>query len=584
MSRGRGGPSKEHYYWHPTSHLQAKENFCRSGPGPVYHRAGPQQFPHSSYYSDPAYSEVPIQPSSPLNTYAAPAPSHTKAVPKSVAHYSSHNQNYGASPGPSSFHEKQKEFLTGQIPEAPQFRAAVRGGGGGGVVPNRVHSSVYQPHLEYSRYPNPSSTPRGRASCSQDQRSYRLGAGTSRGSLAPRHSNQSQFQAKNYNQPPNRQWRTQTDSLCDAFHGLMLKDKPKRGRERFDRHSSSSSPGHLSFAKGNVTLTPQIQDKVHRALAILKPSESICAKVLAKKLHLPKKIVNQALYSLERSQKASKQGLTPPEWTLYREPLGDQKDQSFEVQSPPSHLSASSEAPEKPEETLETDKVGQAKEEDSDTESSSSFCASLEFSDSEDSQSSANGQHHKRQHPSATSSPDQEPKAAVMGEQKEAVLTYLFKSGEATALSIAKNIGLKTAKQVNPTLYALEKQGEVIKNGEVNPATWELSTHRRERMERSLKAAQSTPALAGQNKVEASNKEEGERAMCSPSPLPPLPGLEVLKAGWMQDQILSEVVSKVIVFALYIYIYILISTCSVAVGYGFSLSCRSRGSEQCQVE
>ncbi|XP_030604924.1 double-stranded RNA-specific adenosine deaminase isoform X2 [Archocentrus centrarchus] len=539
MSRGRGGPSKEHYYRHPPPHLQAKENFYRSDPGLVYHRAGPQQIPHPSYYSDPAYPEVPIQPSFPLNTYTAPTPSHIKAVPKSVAHYSSHNPNHGASPSPNSFHDKQKEFLTGQISEAPQFRAAVRrgGGGGGGVVPNRVHSSGYQPQSEYSRYPNPSSSPRGRGSYSQDQRPYRLGAGTSRGNLAPRHLNQSQFQAKKYNQHSNRQWRTQTDSLCDNFHSLLLNDRPERGGERFERHSSSTSSGNLSFAKSNISLTPQIQDQVHNALAALKPIESISAKVLAKKLHLPKKIVNKALYSLERSQKASKQGLTPPEWTLYREPLRGEEDQNFQVQSAPFHLLTSSEPSQKPEEKVETEKVGQAKEEESDTESSSSYCFSLELSDSEDSQSSAKGQHHEKQHPSTTSSPDQELKGAVMAEQKEVVLKYLFHSGEATALNIAKNVGLKTAKQVNPTLYALEKQGEVIKNGEVNPPTWELSTHRRARMERSLKAAQSTPALVGQIKVDASSEEEGARAIFSPSPLPPLPGLEVLTGGWMPEQI-----------------------------------------------
>uniref|UniRef100_A0A7N6BLI2 Adenosine deaminase RNA specific n=1 Tax=Anabas testudineus TaxID=64144 RepID=A0A7N6BLI2_ANATE len=115
-----------------------------------------------------------------------------------------------------------------------------------------------------------------------------------------------------------------------------------------------------------------------------------------------------------------------------------------------------------------------------------------------------------------------------MSEQKELVLQYLLNSGEATALTIAKNLGLKNAKQVNPTLYALEKQGEVIKHGEVNPPTWELSTRRRERMERSLKAAQSTPADGGQMEVETRKCEtEGASVFLRSSPLPPIPVLFV---------------------------------------------------------
>ncbi|XP_006804935.1 double-stranded RNA-specific adenosine deaminase isoform X1 [Neolamprologus brichardi] len=537
MSRGRGGPSKEHYYRHPQPRVQERDNIYRPGPGVFYPRAGPQQIAHPSYYDGPTHPEAHIQPSSPLIPSTPPTPSHIKVVPNSVTHNSLYSPNHGAGPSPNSFYDKQREFLTGRISEAPQFRATVSGGGGGGFVPNRSHSTIYQPQSGYCRYPN--SSPWGRGA-SQDWRPYRPGAGASRGNLAPRHLNQNQFQGKNHNQHSSRQWRTQTDSLCDQFQGLLLKDRPNRGGERFDKHSSSSSTGNLSFCKPNITLTTQIQGEVHEALAALKPGESISAKVLARKLHLPKKVVNKALYSLEHLQKASKQGLTPPEWTLYREPLRVEEDQStkYHVQNQPPYSLASSEPPQKPEAKVETEteEEVQAKEEDSDTESSSSYSSSLEFSDSEDSQSSAKGQHHKKQHPSTSSSPDQDIKGAVMAEQKEQIFKYLLQSREATALNIAKNIGLKTAKQVNSTLYALEKQGEVVRNVEVNPPTWELSTHRRERMERSLKAAQSNPAVLVKMEVE----EEEVSAIFSPSPLPPLPGLEVLTGGWIPDQILSE--------------------------------------------
>ncbi|XP_005732146.1 double-stranded RNA-specific adenosine deaminase isoform X3 [Pundamilia nyererei] len=514
MSRGRGGPSKEHYYRHPQPRVQERDNFYRPGPGVFYPRAGPQQIPHPSYYDGPTHPEAHIQPSSPLIPSTPPTPSHIKVVPNSVTHNSLYSPNHGAGPSPNSFYDKQREFLTGRISEAPQFRATVSGGGGGGgFVPNRSHSTLYQPQSGYCRHPN--SSPSGRGA-SQDRRPYRPGAGASRGNLAPRHLNQNQFQGKNHNQHSSRQWRTQTDSLCDQFQGLLLKDRPNRGGERFDKHSSSSSTGNLSFSKPNITLTTQIQGEVHEALAALKPSESISAKVLARKLHLPKKVVNKALYSLEHLQKASKQGLTPPEWTLYREPLRVEEDQStkYHVQNQPPYSLASLEPPQKPEEKVETEteEEVQAKEEDSDTESSSSYSSSLEFSDSEDSQPSAKGQHHKKQHPSTSSSPDQDIKGAVMAEQKEHIFKYLLQSREATALNIAKNIGLKTAKQVNSTLYALEKQGEVVRNVEVNPPTWELSTHRRERMERSLKAAQSNPAVLV--KMEVEEEEPLSSASC----------------------------------------------------------------------
>uniref|UniRef100_A0A667YXK0 Adenosine deaminase RNA specific n=1 Tax=Myripristis murdjan TaxID=586833 RepID=A0A667YXK0_9TELE len=112
-----------------------------------------------------------------------------------------------------------------------------------------------------------------------------------------------------------------------------------------------------------------------------------------------------------------------------------------------------------------------------------------------------------------------------MADQKEQVLQYLLETGKATALVIAKNLGLRNAKQVNPTLYSLEKQGEVTKNSEVTPPTWELSTRRRERMERSLKASQSTPAVETQIEQDASGQEKEGVSAALPPP-PPLQGTE----------------------------------------------------------
>nr|XP_020462845.1 double-stranded RNA-specific adenosine deaminase [Monopterus albus] len=478
--------------------------------------------------------------SSSLSLCSTPTKPHNKVASKPVA-LNSQNPNPG--PVPYSFQYQQIEFLRGHSSEAPQFRPSP----GGGVVPGRPPSSLYQPQSGYIRYPDYNSSPRGRSRYNQDQSfAYPPSLGAQRGPPGLQHPNQNQSHGKNQNPYSNRQWCVQTDSLHDSFKTLSLQDRPNR-RDRFYKHPASSISADLSFTKV-ITLNPDIQDQIHRALAALKPSEKICAKLLAKKLHLPKKIVNQALYSLERSHKASKQGLYPPEWSLYREPLIGKEDQSSEVQSPPSHLSVSLEHPHKFEAIVERKREavksrGQVKEEDSDTESSSSCCSSLESSELEESQSPVKGQQEEKQHPGTTSSPDQELQLSTMADQKEQILQYLLGAHEATALLIAKNLGFRSAKQVNPTLYTLENQGDVIKNGEVNPPTWELSNRRRERMERSLKAAQSTTALRFQLEGEAARDEKGGGSIFLLSlPQPPIPGLEPIPPpeGWMPEQSHSE--------------------------------------------
>uniref|UniRef100_A0A8C2H0L5 Double-stranded RNA-specific adenosine deaminase-like n=1 Tax=Cyprinus carpio TaxID=7962 RepID=A0A8C2H0L5_CYPCA len=74
-------------------------------------------------------------------------------------------------------------------------------------------------------------------------------------------------------------------------------------------------------------------------------------------------------------------------------------------------------------------------------------------------------------------------------DSKEKILQYLYEAGTSNALVIAKNLGLRSAKQVNPTLYAMEKQGDVRRDSEVTPPTWSLSVHRQEKMDRQRKVA-----------------------------------------------------------------------------------------------
>uniref|UniRef100_A0A672FSQ4 Adenosine deaminase RNA specific n=1 Tax=Salarias fasciatus TaxID=181472 RepID=A0A672FSQ4_SALFA len=504
MSRGRGGPYKEHYWRQPPSHPQAKESHYRPGPLTDFPRAGPQQIPHQSYYSGSAHPGVPIQPPSPLTPSAPPLPRHVNAVPTS-----SYSQNHSAALAPNSFQYKQAEFLRGQSSEAPRFRGGPHGGGHS--VPGRP--ACYQPQSGYSSYPNPSSSPRGRGGYRPDQSfAYRNAAEASRGK---------HFQ----NQQSNRQWSAPTDSFLDNFQRLSVQDRPSKRQIKLNSRSSSG------FSKVDIKLTPDIQEQVFRALFSLKPDERIPAKILAKKLRLPKSIVNKALYALERLQKASKQGETPPEWCLYREPFSGEREQLSQAQN-------SSEVPQNPEVKVEAETRVKVEEENSYTESISSSSSSSESSDSEEYQPPPSKPHREEQRPSPASSPNPELSVSMMSDQKELVLRYLFESGEATALVIAKNLGLKNTKQVNPTLYALEKQGDITKNGEVNPPTWELSTRRKDRMERSMKAAQSAANAEVPMEGEASDNNEGGGSTFLPSPQ--IPGLEPVLEGCLLKQSHNE--------------------------------------------
>ncbi|XP_029911258.1 uncharacterized protein LOC115361772 [Myripristis murdjan] len=297
----------------------------------------------------------------------------------------------------------------------------------------------------------------------------------------------------NLNQLSDTESSSQTDSLCESIQSLSIHtNRPYRGRESLDRATESSCTTNGSLIKGQLTPTSDIEEQVHKALAALSPGESISAKALAKKLLQDKKTVTKALYSLERSQKASKQGLSPPEWSPYRDP---NVNQNSKLENSPSQLQGSPESSQKLRAVLELkveteENRRQLGEEDSDTASSCSSSSLLEPFDSD-----------QKEYESLA-----KPKPTTEADLKEQILQLLLKLGRTAPLVIAKNLGLKTAKQVNRFLYSLEKQGEVTKKGGVAP-TWELTPHCRKRMERRLRASLGTTAEGSQTEGEASGEE-----------------------------------------------------------------------------
>lgn len=511
MSRGRGGTSREHYQRYPRPYLQAKENYHRSDPFP-HSRGSPQDGPIPAYYYSPPRPVVPPQlPAHSFLSSCPPSGNHSKdQIPPKPGESSSSTNAH------NSFYYQQLEFLRGQRFEGPQFTA---GAHSEEEVPARLHSTSYQLQPGYNRYPRPSCSQRAIEPYCQDQ--CQPSVRPSRVPPDPRHFNKNQLQDPELNL--SRQQHVQTGRLVASFHHLSLTQHwPKTGGDRVSRYSASNNSANLRLAKVNITFTPDIQEQVHRALVALKPSDRIPAKWLAKKLHLPKTIVNKALYSLERAQKAFKQGLSPPLWNAYREQLEDDRDQNSVVDSQSSH---------------------RAPKQNADTESSSSHSWSVASSDSEDFKAEA-----ESQHPITPSCSDQEHSLSKMPDQKELVLNHLLNSGETTALCIAKNLGFKTAKQINPTLYSLEKKGDVIKHGEVTPPTWELATHRRERMERSLKAAKS----AATSEVRMETENEGGGSVLLPSAmLLPTSNLDHLPLPdrWMLRRDHREKVANVVICA-----------------------------------
>ncbi|XP_054850593.1 double-stranded RNA-specific adenosine deaminase isoform X2 [Eublepharis macularius] len=76
-----------------------------------------------------------------------------------------------------------------------------------------------------------------------------------------------------------------------------------------------------------------------------------------------------------------------------------------------------------------------------------------------------------------------------MAEVKEKICNYLFSVQDSTALNLAKNIGFSKARDVNSTLFAMEKMGDVCKENTA-PPKWSLTDNKRKRMQLKQKSGE----------------------------------------------------------------------------------------------
>ncbi|XP_035268721.1 double-stranded RNA-specific adenosine deaminase isoform X2 [Anguilla anguilla] len=474
MSRGRGGPHKQHCRFR-SPQSQGKLPF---GPGsstvpgdpytPVFHHNS-SRFPHlPTLSSAPPHTQTfPFSPCEPLLSQPPTNPG-----------------NEGQSTI-SKFRQQQMQFLRGQIPEAPQFRTGFQGETHR-LAARTGPSADHQQNWNFKSHPNNprqrggyhSFGIRGKSGGFRDHSSHSVPnreAGWNQ-RTHPRGRNQYQ------NSYQKKQWGSKQEysvpSLSDNFQNLSL-ERDNFGRSRnFDKASSYGDSWVSLSASSNI------ETLVLEALTSLSPGETLQARGFAKKHNLPKKLINQTLYALHHSQKAVKQGDKPPLWTL-RRGTPEEKDggltgaQDTAVAKGQGSIPAAEEQSDVlVEAVFESDQSPDSQDQDGISESDSES----------DSSETADSDQEQPHHASKVVN------LAKMTDTKEQILQNLHELGKSNALLLAKKLGLKTAKQVNPILYALEKQGDVSCDKSITPPLWELSTHKRERMDRHRKALRSAPA------------------------------------------------------------------------------------------
>ncbi|GCB81056.1 hypothetical protein scyTo_0021774 [Scyliorhinus torazame] len=192
----------------------------------------------------------------------------------------------------------------------------------------------------------------------------------------------------------------------------------------------------LFSAFQNISLGGNSRQEIVSVLGKLRPGERIPARKITKQLGVQKKVVNQILYGLLGENRVVKEGTSPPLWRL-----AGQTEARAEV----ANLEGQQGSPGNTALPLPSEVEEEESEDEDSSEDSMADRASIGDGES----------------------------------QKDKILSFLLEKEKATALEIAKNIGLKSARQINPTLHLFETQGDLYKEAAF-PPIWSLSDRKKE--------------------------------------------------------------------------------------------------------
>uniref|UniRef100_A0A8C9VZQ7 Adenosine deaminase RNA specific n=1 Tax=Scleropages formosus TaxID=113540 RepID=A0A8C9VZQ7_SCLFO len=440
MSRGRGIPSKKNYRFSSPGH-QGK---CQYRPSSDANPCSPWAPRLQSIHINANRFSASSFPST-VNSHPHSLPPLSSAPPFPNHPYCYQDSNGVGGQNSETFRQKQIQFLCGHSSEPPDLRSCHQSGNHSSGSRAEIRSGPQPTTLnqqESGHLRNQYNSHRQKQCYSNNRNRGNWCAGYTAGYSGLQRQGghiqlvRPQTCTQNQKRYQNSTLECGSSILFDSFQNLSLQQDrvPRNSNLETLSNCSSISTFSVTHFAPHCTASSEIQELVLNALTSLSPGKTLQAKVFAKKHNLPRKVINQALYALLRLQKVEKQGGTPPLWTLPRKKIELLPKNRQEV-------------------------VTSAFETGVESEQDNVYSQTMNF--------------------------------VSMGDTKDQILQYLYDSRRANALTLAKKLGFKTAKQINPTLYVLEKQGELRRDPSVSPPFWELSDHKRERMDRHKKATQS---------------------------------------------------------------------------------------------
>ncbi|XP_039619446.1 double-stranded RNA-specific adenosine deaminase [Polypterus senegalus] len=326
----------------------------------------------------------------------------------------------------TDFHRQQVQFLTGQNSEAPQYRRQP-------LLPDAS--------IPFPRQEQPVQLPTERHP-TFSQESTNCSSWFNQQAYHSRNHFSNNYHNKTHRNRPFSKRRQQlpVNSLTNHFHQLSIKEEDNN------------------------------QD-ILGILETLAPGENIPAFKIARQLKIKKKVVNRFLYSLKSQGRVQSEGDKPPLWSLA--PL------KVEGRAGPAAVQSGENI------TLDTHCCAVSTQSEV-----SSVVSSQSFEEDKSNEEEEEEEEETWEEESENSSSSEETQTEILNmyDIKEKICEYLFNAGKSTALSISKNLGFRTAKQVNSTLIELENQGDLDRD-QTKSNTWDLTDKKRERMNRHKKAA-----------------------------------------------------------------------------------------------